>query len=528
MQYNQTTMIPFKLAFYTSFLLLGQYLDLFSSVDGRIDGFNKEIISKDMNMTKGKPIIYTYVSQSVDNIEDLIAKDELLKIWTECWSNAGWDPRILTAKDAREHPDYENIIDALSTAGVNNGRWYRYLRYIAMSIRGGGWYSDLSILPLSSYKGNLEDPLPNEGKFTIHEVNAVPEFMSGNRKEWSKMLKEMMSEPNNNDINLIKLLMKKDPELILVEDSITSSIHLLRPTTLDVCALVLSDKVVAAKYEYRISQKAKIPRRKYYETVHSSLTSINNKCNNKIERPFANEKQVEITNKNEAYLNNNEPDYNEINNKIERTFVHEKQVEITNKNEAYLNNNEPDYNEINNKIERPSANEKQVEITNKNEAYLNNNEPDYNEISTIGEENQLQEQMIPEHSGNNQEYRQEEQRYEIQSHTKRRVEVIGTKQNPSAEQPVMHTFFEPAYGKYDNLVVELGVWEKAWTDAGWKTSVLTLKDAQRHPYFKRFKRTFDNAKYKVDDYNRMCFYRWLAMAASGGGWMSDVSCISIK
>jgi len=58
-------------------------------------------------------------------------------------------------------------------------------------------------------------------------------------------------------------------------------------------------------------------------------------------------------------------------------------------------------------------------------------------------------------------------------------------------------------------------------NAGWKPIVLTLKDAKRHPLFLNFTKAFDEAKYPLSKYDQMCFYRWLAMAKVGGGWMSD-------
>jgi len=88
----------------------------------------------------------------------------------------------------------------------------------------------------------------------------------------------------------------------------------------------------------------------------------------------------------------------------------------------------------------------------------------------------------------------------------------------------MHTFFELASGKSQESyhLTELESWKKAWTEAGWNPVVLTLADAKRHRLYDIFHEHFEKAKFKTSTYNRMCFYRWLAMAvSSGGGWMAD-------
>jgi len=90
-----------------------------------------------------------------------------------------------------------------------------------------------------------------------------------------------------------------------------------------------------------------------------------------------------------------------------------------------------------------------------------------------------------------------------------------------AKMPRMHTFFEPAYDNVEKQLEDLDVWKEVWRKAGWDTKVLKLEDAKRHPMFDKFREAFDNAEYKINEYNRMCFYRWLAIASSGGGWMSD-------
>lgn len=96
-------------------------------------------------------------------------------------------------------------------------------------------------------------------------------------------------------------------------------------------------------------------------------------------------------------------------------------------------------------------------------------------------------------------------------------------------KPIMHTFFEPVgeegccgmtNQEHDDL---LAVWKKSWEDKGWETKILTKEDAQTHPKFDEYDKTlvkFIGGSIN-DDYNRRCFWRWLAMVQVGGGWMSD-------
>lgn len=103
---------------------------------------------------------------------------------------------------------------------------------------------------------------------------------------------------------------------------------------------------------------------------------------------------------------------------------------------------------------------------------------------------------------------------------RRRLDYDQTQfQSNTSTRPKMHTFFTPVSDSPDVALLE--VWKKAWYDAGWQPVVLTLEDAKRHEDYRRFIDAFEAADYKLKDYDRMCFLRWLAMASSGGGWMSD-------
>ncbi|KAL3783293.1 hypothetical protein HJC23_007962 [Cyclotella cryptica] len=94
-------------------------------------------------------------------------------------------------------------------------------------------------------------------------------------------------------------------------------------------------------------------------------------------------------------------------------------------------------------------------------------------------------------------------------------------------KPVMATFFETVEGGCCGMTQEghenlLHAWEEAWQANGWKTKILTEKDARKHPEFEVMRDKL--LKVGVSEYNQRCFWRWLAMAANedeNGGWMSD-------
>jgi len=94
-------------------------------------------------------------------------------------------------------------------------------------------------------------------------------------------------------------------------------------------------------------------------------------------------------------------------------------------------------------------------------------------------------------------------------------------------KPVMATFFETVEGGCCGMTQEghenlLHAWEEAWQANGWKTKILTEKDARNHPEFEAMRDKL--LKVGVSEYNQRCFWRWLAMAVNedeNGGWMSD-------
>lgn len=83
-------------------------------------------------------------------------------------------------------------------------------------------------------------------------------------------------------------------------------------------------------------------------------------------------------------------------------------------------------------------------------------------------------------------------------------------------RPVIYTF-QQKKGRGDLDLIEL--WKEEWSKAGFRPRILTLADAKKNRYFKEMEDVV--SPLFGDGYDAMCFYRWLAMASVGGGWMSE-------
>lgn len=104
-------------------------------------------------------------------------------------------------------------------------------------------------------------------------------------------------------------------------------------------------------------------------------------------------------------------------------------------------------------------------------------------------------------------------------------------------KPVMHTFYariDPEkFHKYTGMSDEADsqlilAWKAAWEATGWETRILTLDDAKLHPDYDKFDKLLDLEKVPFGYYDKLCFMRWLAMAAVGGGWMSDYDTFPLR
>lgn len=94
-------------------------------------------------------------------------------------------------------------------------------------------------------------------------------------------------------------------------------------------------------------------------------------------------------------------------------------------------------------------------------------------------------------------------------------------------KPSVYTYFREANDEdlKQEQVELLRLWKQLWAEAGFNPVVRTIKDAQRHPKFDHWDSLFSKLPTVNPREYEMCSYRrHVAMAAIGGGFLTDYDC----
>lgn len=139
------------------------------SMTERVASFIREsIVPEPKPITLAKPIVYTYY----DRLAGMAPANGLLDLWQEKWTAQGWQPIILSEKDAKRVRGYGKFLSAIHKLPTVNHRGYEdacYLRHLAMVNRGGGFLTDYDVLPV-----NAPPPICSGEATTLLEPTRVP------------------------------------------------------------------------------------------------------------------------------------------------------------------------------------------------------------------------------------------------------------------------------------------------------------------------------------------------------------------
>jgi hypothetical protein len=115
-----------------------------------------------------------------------------LQFWKRAWDEAGWEPRVLTLQDAKQHPLYESFEQELDSLNVDEFGKLSLLRWLAMAANGGGWLVDYDAFPLRDFRFERIYML-NKGQLTIYEA-VSPVLVSGSADAWLDTAKFLLED----------------------------------------------------------------------------------------------------------------------------------------------------------------------------------------------------------------------------------------------------------------------------------------------------------------------------------------------
>lgn len=89
------------------------------------------------------------------------------------------------------------------------------------------------------------------------------------------------------------------------------------------------------------------------------------------------------------------------------------------------------------------------------------------------------------------------------------------------QRPKMYTYFASVKALHPEPEL-LQKWKRSWAKAGWDAEILTEEDARAHPQWPKLHLALRRLpSSNPTGYDAACYFRWLAVAARGGGWLSD-------
>lgn len=121
-------------------------------------------------------------------VPELKSEDEfrLTLLWRARWEAAGFEPVILNEFIARKHPLFAALDAEVSKRPTTNPKAYEaacHHRWLALAQVGGGWMSDLDVLPnieASAKMAEFEKAVPEtyySGHFHVFQTNCCPSLV---------------------------------------------------------------------------------------------------------------------------------------------------------------------------------------------------------------------------------------------------------------------------------------------------------------------------------------------------------------
>lgn len=123
-----------------------------------------------------------------ERVPSLPPADRLIALWKRSWAEHGFDPVVLSLKDAQGHPGYNYFLDRIIRFPTSNPLEYEracFLRHLAMANVGGGLLCDYDVICRESAEPDDLSHLPAHP--IILEPTRVPCAVLGNQQAFEDL-----------------------------------------------------------------------------------------------------------------------------------------------------------------------------------------------------------------------------------------------------------------------------------------------------------------------------------------------------
>lgn len=155
-------------------------------------------------------VVHTYFSP-LENAKGVEEQNRLIDLWKQTWKAHGWEPVVLTEKDAEKHPRYAEWRAAFAKLPTVNPPGYEmacWLRWVAMA-QVGGTLTDYDCMNFRFVPGDVAQ----DGDNIVPIFKGVPCAIVGTQKAYENAINRFISatdrfevdgKPHVSDMHLIQ------------------------------------------------------------------------------------------------------------------------------------------------------------------------------------------------------------------------------------------------------------------------------------------------------------------------------------
>lgn len=136
--------------------------------------------------------VYAYF----ESVDGLPLNNLMVKMWVKSWSNQGWNPIVLSEKDAKSHPLYEqfsHVLRRFPSVNTPGFDYHAFMRWLAVPALDGYVSTEPDVLNYSLTPDMIVPWLEKAMSNNILQCHSpVPAFLCGTPRAYENVCKQII------------------------------------------------------------------------------------------------------------------------------------------------------------------------------------------------------------------------------------------------------------------------------------------------------------------------------------------------